>query len=153
MNETSERDFDAECPFCRIARGVDSSVEIVAESDSWVAFLPDTPATAGHTLVIPRTHVRNLWEVSPALGTELIGAVVRVGRAIRQALERQAEGLNLITSAGRAAEQTVFHLHLHVVPRETGDRIGRIWPPKEPMSEAVEESIAQRIRDAFANLD
>src|SRR5688500_7933160 len=117
-----------DCPFCAIARGDDESVEVVAEGQTWVAFFPLSPATPGHTLVIPRQHVADLWDAEPALGADLMGAVIGVGRATRQALT--PEGMNLITSSGAAAEQTVYHLHLHVVPRWLDDRIGEIWPAK-----------------------
>jgi histidine triad (HIT) family protein len=114
------------CEFCAIARGQDSSVEVVCEAEEWVAFFPLEPATPGHTLIIPRAHVPNLWKVSPSLAADLMAAIVRVGNAIEDALH--PEGMNLITSAGSVAEQTVFHLHLHLVPRWTRDGFGRIWP-------------------------
>ena len=95
-----------DCDFCAIARGDDRSVELVCEDTNWVAFFPLDPATPGHTLVIPRLHVEHLWRADPALASELMQAVVRVGRAIEFAL--QPEGMNLITSAGSAAEQTIF---------------------------------------------
>jgi histidine triad (HIT) family protein len=107
--------FDPDCAFCKIARGEEAEAEILCESDSWVAFFPLNPATTGHTLIIPRDHVRDLWDTDAALSTELMSAVMQVGKAINTAL--QPEGLNLITSAGEAAEQTIFHLHLHLVPR------------------------------------
>ena len=72
--------------------------------------------------------------------------VLRVGRAIQEALT--PEGMNLISSAGEAASQTVFHLHLHVVPRWHGDHIGNIWPPSEPWSETVKDDVADAIRRA-----
>jgi len=72
--------------------------------------------------------------------------VVRVGRALQKAL--QPEGMNLISSAGEAASQSIFHLHLHLVPRWKGDRIGEIWPPKKPWSETVKEDMADLVRTA-----
>ena len=135
-----------ECDFCAIARGTDSSAEIVCEEESWVAFFPLEPATPGHTLVIPREHVSDLWEIKGPLGDELMHASMRVGRAIRMAL--QPDGMNLITSAGRAAEQTVFHLHIHVVPRWQKDGFGHIWPPKGRYEDANLEPVADRIREA-----
>ena len=139
-----------DCDFCVIARGEDTSAEVVCEGDNWVAFFPLEPATPGHTLVIPRIHVADLWSVKPALGSDLMRAVIRVGRAVTAALI--PDGMNLITSSGSAAEQTVFHLHLHVVPRWRNDPIGRIWPPEEPMSEAIKENLADRIRDAYVDV-
>ena len=136
-----------DCAFCAIARGEDSSVEIVCETESWIAFFPKDPATPGHTLVIPRVHVTDLWEVESPLGSELMAAVIRVGRAIDKALK--PEGMNLITSSGKVAEQTVFHLHLHIVPRWKRDNFGSIWPIKgKKYEDTTIEAVADRIRKA-----
>jgi histidine triad (HIT) family protein len=136
-----------DCDFCAIARGEDPAVEVVCEDKEWVAFFPLEPATPGHTLVIPRVHVADLWKLQPPLEAELMAAVVRVGRAIDAALA--PEGMNLITSAGEAAEQTVFHLHLHVVPRWRRDGFGKIWPGETRYEDAaLLEGVADRIRKA-----
>lgn len=138
---------DESCDFCGIARGEDDSVEIVCEGEAWVAFFPIDPATPGHTLIIPRRHVRDLWEVDDDLAGSLMAAVLRVGRAIQLAL--RPEGMNLITSAGSAAEQTVFHLHLHLVPRWRQDDFGKIWPIEgKRYSDERLENVADRIRAA-----
>ena len=134
------------CDFCAIARGEDRSVEVVCEDRNWIAFFPLDPATPGHTLVVPRVHVVDLWEVEPCLAGELMAAVIRVGRAVGAALK--PEGMNLITSAGKAAEQTVFHLHFHVVPRWQRDGFGRIWPGERKFEDATLENVADRIREA-----
>src|SRR4051812_12151004 len=117
--------YDPSCPFCAIARREDRSFELVCESTSWVAFVPLAPATPGHTLIIPRAHFPDLWALDATLAAELISGAIRVGRAIRLALE--PEGMNLITSSGEEAEQTVFHVHLHLVPRWESDGFGQIW--------------------------
>jgi len=135
-----------DCAFCRIARGEDPTTEIICQGPNWVAFFPSEPATPGHTLVIPREHVPDLWSLDTALGADLMSAVVRVGRAIRTAVT--PAGMNLISSSGEVAEQTVFHLHLHVVPRYEGDDIYPIWPPKKHLDEDLKEGIAERIRKA-----
>lgn len=133
------------CDFCAIARGEDPSVEVVCEADVWVAFFPLEPATPGHTLVIPRTHVSDLWAAPAPLVAELMIGVAHVGGAINSAIN--PEGMNLITSAGDAAEQTVFHLHLHVVPRWTQDGFGQIWPIEGRRYEHVDlENVAELIR-------
>lgn len=132
------------CEFCAIARGEDLVTEIVCEGETWVAFFPLSPATPGHTLIIPRVHVPNLWKADPSLGAVLMTAVIRVGRAIDAALG--PEGMNLITSAGGSAEQTVFHLHLHVVPRWRRDNFGDIWPPATRYEDANLGDVAERIR-------
>jgi histidine triad (HIT) family protein len=139
-----------DCPFCAIVRGDDTSVEVVAEGERWIAFFPINPATLGHTLVIPRRHRPDLWAVDRRLGSDLMEAVVLVGRAIQVAVE--PEGMNLISSSGPAAEQTVFHLHLHVVPRWHGDGIDRIWPRKVPRHKAVRKGLAAKVREACETL-
>ena len=144
---TSIDDVTADdCEFCAIAHGGDSAVEVVCEDTQWVAFFPLNPATPGHTLVIPRAHVVNLWEVESSLAAELMTAVIRVGHAIETALS--PEGMNLITSAGRTAEQTVFHLHFHLVPRWQRDGFGPIWPVEGKYEDADLGDVADRIRSA-----
>jgi histidine triad (HIT) family protein len=147
MNAAS---FVEGCEFCAIARGKDASVEVVCEAEDWLAFFPLNPATPGHTLVIPRRHVRDLWALEPSLGSELMAAVIRVGQAIDRALA--PEGMNLITSAGQAAEQSVFHLHLHVVPRWRRDGFGDIWPEGKRYEDNALGDVASRIRAACADL-
>jgi histidine triad (HIT) family protein len=140
---------EIECEFCRIARGENASVEIVGEADTWLAFFPLNPATLGHTLIIPRAHVPDLWQVDAAQGSDLMEAVINVGRAIDSALA--PEGMNLITSAGEAAEQTVFHLHLHLVPRWSMDGFGKLWPADRHHEKAELGNVAERIRAAYTN--
>ena len=79
------------------------------------------------------------------MASQLINASKRVGRAIETAVE--PDGMNLITSAGKAAEQTVFHLHLHLVPRWEDDGFA-IWPPKVPMAKGLKQDLAQAVREA-----
>lgn len=136
------------CDFCSIAGGQDETAEVVAEGKAWVAFFPLEPATPGHTLVIPRRHVRDLWDLDEQTAGIMINAAVSVGNAIQKALA--PDGMNLITSSGRAAEQTVFHLHFHIVPRWTDDGFGRIWPPDSTsLTSRTKEGLADQIRDAI----
>lgn len=102
-----------ECLFCAIVAGDVPARQVYADDDA-VAFLDINPAQRGHTLVIPRRHVRDLVEQPQAL-TEIAPAVETVARILTDAL--QPAGLNLLASQGEAAGQEVFHLHLHVIPR------------------------------------
>lgn len=140
----------SDCDFCSIARGDDPSAEIVCEGESWVAFFPLRPATLGHTLVIPRSHVADLWKVEAPLGDQLITAAIHIGRAIQAALA--PEGMNLITSAGEVAEQTVFHLHIHLVPRWRGDGFGHIWPPAGIDDDLALKEAAAKIRETYVDV-
>jgi histidine triad (HIT) family protein len=137
------------CDFCRIARGENNSVEVICAEENWMAFFPLNPATPGHTLIIPRAHVSDLWRVQLAQGFDLMEAAIKVGRAIQSALT--PEGMNLITSAGEVAEQTIFHLHLHLVPRWREDGFGRIWRKQQRQESTELREAANRIRQVCAN--
>lgn len=139
--------FDETCDFCLIAHGK-SSAEVVSEHDTWIAFFPLNPATPGHTLVVPRDHVPDLWAANDELAAELVQGAIDVGRAIQHVLA--PHGLNLITSAGTIAEQTVFHLHLHVVPRWLADGFGQIWPHGERYDVEDLGDVASNLRAQLA---
>ena len=138
--------MDLKCEFCQIVRG-EKPARIVADASDALALFPLRPAAPGHTIVIPKTHVRDLWAAGSLLDTGLMQAVIDVGHAIRTVL--RPDGLNLISSAGEAASQTVFHLHLHVVPRWAGDHFGTIWPPSPPLTDQAKDETAAAIRAAY----
>ena len=106
-------------------------------------FLPLAPATLGHSLVIPKVHYADLWQLPNEAAGQVMDACLVVSRAVRDAFA--PEGLNLINSAGEVATQTVFHVHFHVVPRWRDDHIGRIWPPAAPWSDERMERVADAI--------
>lgn len=135
-----------DCPFCDIVNREDPDAREVFRDASVVAFFPLEPATLGHTLLIPRRHIPDIWSVEDNMALHLATATVRMARAIRDAVA--PDGLNVIQSNGKAATQTVFHLHVHLVPRWDGDAVGRIWPPETSYSEGQKDRVWQRIRDA-----
>ncbi len=107
------------CIFCRIVAG-DAPATRIYEDERVYAFLDIRPITRGHTLVIPKSHAAHLDELDAELGADLF----RVGHRIAKALRRSdlgADGANLVLNDGKAAFQTVHHVHLHVVPRRGGD--------------------------------
>lgn len=136
-----------DCPFCGIIRGDDRSAEILVDADEWLAFFPRTPATPGHTLVVPRRHVPDFWALDRSLAAVLATACIQVGRGVQDALE--PGGMNLITSRGAAAEQTVPHVHLHILPRWEDDPVDAIWPPKRAIDSARMAGLAMEIRRAL----
>jgi histidine triad (HIT) family protein len=138
--------MDLDCEFCQIARG-ERPARVVADAPDALACFPLRPVCLGHTIVIPKTHVRDLWAARSLLDTGLMQAVIDVGHAINTVL--RPDGLNLISSAGEAASQTVFHLHLHVVPRWAGDHLGKLWPPSPPSADEVKDETAAAIRAAY----
>lgn len=112
------------CVFCSIVAG-DSPAEIVHEDEHTLGFMDALPMTPGHTLVIPKRHVQDLWTLPPELGTPLLAAASSVARRMRDALG--ALGVNIVNNNGRAADQTQFHIHFHLVPRYGGDRLLHPW--------------------------
>jgi histidine triad (HIT) family protein len=117
---------DPDCIFCKIVAGEIPSA-IVDEDESTLAFMDINPATRGHALVIPREHVVDLLEIEP---DELAAVMLAAQRlAVRVSERLGADGVNLINSCGNAAWQTVFHFHVHVIPRYAGDPLRLPWIP------------------------
>ncbi|MEV0117018.1 HIT family protein [Streptomyces sp. NPDC050844] len=138
---------DEACAFCGIVADPSRARVVYADAHT-LAFFPLTPAAKGHTLVVPRVHSADLWAMDETGVRRLMQSVLVVGRALRAALE--PEGLNVINSTGGAASQTVFHTHVHLVPRWPGDAMGAIWPPKgegPPDDAAVMSELARRVID------
>jgi histidine triad (HIT) family protein len=135
---------DPDCPFCDIVHREDRDVREVYRDDNVVAFFPAEPATLGHTLVIPRDHIPDIWSLSEDHAVELARVIVRLSRAVQQAVV--PEGLNVIQSNGEVATQTVMHLHVHLLPRWAHDGIGRIWPAETHYTENQKNDVWERLR-------
>jgi len=117
---------DPDCIFCRIITG-ELPAKIVDQDERTVAFMDIQPATRGHALVVPRHHARDLLEID---ADDLEAAIVAAQRLARRMPDRLgADGVNLLNSCGRAAWQTVFHFHIHVIPRYEGDPLQLPWTP------------------------
>jgi len=116
----------AECIFCKIVAG-ELPATIVAEDERTLAFMDLSPATRGHALVIPREHVSDLHEIDPQDLQAVAATAQRVAARARDRLG--ADGVNLLQSSGAAAWQTVFHFHVHVIPRYAGDPLKLPWVP------------------------
>lgn len=131
---------EPDCLFCRIAAGEVPST-VVHDDDRTLAFMDINPATRGHLLVIPRAHAADVHDIDP----EDLAACVKVGQRLAgRIVERLgADGVNLLNSSGRAAWQTVFHFHLHVIPRYADDPLELPWVPgpgdPEQIKAAAEE--------------
>jgi histidine triad (HIT) family protein len=117
---------DPDCIFCKIAAG-ELPGQIVAEDERTISFMDISPATRGHALVIPRQHARDLLEIELE---DLAATVLAAQRLARLAPERLgADGVNLLNSCGAPAWQTVFHFHVHVIPRYNDDPLRLPWIP------------------------
>lgn len=132
-----------ECVFCEIVAGR-SPARVVSETATTLAFFPTAPAVVGHTLLIPKRHVEDLWTLDAVTGSGLADEILPLARAIRSALE--PDGFNLINSTGEAATQTVRHIHIHLVPRWFDDSFGPLWPEKFESSDERMNNALQAIR-------
>jgi histidine triad (HIT) family protein len=122
-----------DCIFCAIASG-EGPAEIVQEDEHTVAFMDINPWTRGHALVIPRAHSADLYDIGDDDLARTMAAVKRLAARMRGALG--CDGINVLNSTGRAAWQTVFHFHMHVIPRYEDDPL-RL--PGSPMDVSKEE--------------
>ena len=115
-----------DCIFCKIVAGELPS-QRVDEDERTVAFMDINPATRGHALVVPRRHSIDLLEIEP---DDLEATMVAAQRLARHMHDRLSpDGINLLNSCGSAAWQTVFHFHIHVIPRYAGDPLRLPWTP------------------------
>jgi histidine triad (HIT) family protein len=117
---------DSDCIFCKILAG-ELPATIVDEDERTIAFMDIAPATRGHALVIPRVHTADLLSVDPE---DLRAVAVASQRLAARAKERlAADGVNLVNSCGAVAWQTIFHFHVHVIPRYEHDPLRLPWVP------------------------
>jgi histidine triad (HIT) family protein len=125
---------ESDCIFCKIVTG-ELPGQIIDEDERTVAFMDISPATRGHALVVPRRHARDLLEIEP---DELAATTLAAQRLARRIHERLgADGVNLLNSCGRAAWQTVFHFHVHVIPRYVDDPLRLPWVPAQGDAEEI----------------
>ena len=134
--------------FCRIVRG-EATAAVVYRDDAVVAFLDILPAAPGHTLVVPRVHVEEVYELDEETAAGVMRGVVRVARAIRRALA--PPGLSVLQRNGRVAGQAVPHLHVHLIPRRPGDGVGLVLHQQRAPQAELEE-VAARLRQALEPL-
>jgi histidine triad (HIT) family protein len=117
---------DPDCLFCKIVAG-ELPATIVAEDERTVSFMDINPATRGHALIVPRAHAVDLLDVPQEDLSACAAAARRLAGRAKDALG--ADGVNLLNSCGSTAWQTVFHFHLHVIPRYGGDPLQLPWHP------------------------
>jgi histidine triad (HIT) family protein len=127
---------DPDCIFCKIVAG-EIPAEKVQEDEHTIAFMDLNPWTRGHALVVARNHANDLIEAPEDDLTHTILAAQRLARRMKERLG--CDGLNLLNSCGAAAWQTVFHYHVHVIPRYEGDPL---QPPARPQ-QADPEQLAE----------
>lgn len=134
------------CDFCEIVARQEDAREVL-RTEHLVGFFPLEPATLGHTLLIPREHIPDIWALDKLTAEYLAEGTLALARAIREAMN--PDGLNIIQSNGEAATQTVPHLHVHLVPRWDDDGMGRIWPDETNWTELAKNDACRKVRVAY----
>lgn len=132
-----------DCIFCKIANGEIPSTSLY-EDDMFRVILDLGPASKGHALILPKEHFANLYEIQDAYATKAMLLAKRMSKAMVKALD--ADGFNLVQNNGEAAGQTVFHFHMHLIPRYEGQKGIVEWNPGETTPEEMQE-IAQKVQE------
>jgi histidine triad (HIT) family protein len=133
---------EEDCIFCKIAAG-ELPAEIVDQDEHTVSFMDINPWTRGHALVIPRTHSRNLLEIDPDDLARVAAGAKRLAERMRERLG--CDGINLLNSSEPAAWQTVFHFHMHVIPRYDEDPLRLPGAPQQVDQEEL-QAVADELR-------
>lgn len=130
------------CVFCKILNGEIPSTKLY-EDEEFAIILDVGPATFGHALLLPKQHYANVFEMPQELLAKAVCLAKEWGEKLVKALD--ADGLNLVQNNGLAAGQTVFHYHLHLIPRYENDGVGELWTPGSLTDEQRQE-ILEKIK-------
>ena len=128
------------CIFCKIANGEIPSATLYEDEDFRV-ILDLGPASKGHALILPKQHYANLYELPDELAEKVIRLAKKMVIAMTKAL--QCDGFNVVQNNGEAAGQTVFHFHMHLIPRYKDDHAGVTWTPGKLTDEVRDEVLAK----------
>ena len=129
---------DDNCIFCKLANGVIPTNSIY-EDDNFNVILDMSPATKGHALILPKEHYKNLYEIPEDTAADVMKLAKKM--AVEMTEKLNADGFNLVQNNNEVAGQTVFHFHMHLIPRykDDGQRIKIAWVPGEPTAEELTE--------------
>ncbi|MEH7116384.1 HIT family protein [Neobacillus vireti] len=134
-----------DCIFCKIVKGEIPAAKVF-ENEHVLAFLDISQVTKGHTLVIPKVHKENIYELTPEIARNLYEVVPSIANAIKT--EFEPIGLNSVNNNGEHAGQSVFHFHLHLIPRYgKGDGFGAVWKNNQSeYSPQILQDMAEKIQ-------
>ena len=131
---------DDNCIFCKIANGEIPSATLFEDEDFRV-ILDLGPATKGHALILPKNHFANLFEIPEEVEAKAFVLAKKIATKMKKVFA--CDGVNIVQNNGIAAGQTVFHFHMHLIPRYEGDQVGLTWKPGELTDEMKEEILAK----------
>ena len=129
-----------DCIFCKLANGI-FPTNTVYEDDDFRVILDAGPATRGHSLIIPKEHFANIYELPDDLAAKALPLAKKMAAHLTQKLG--AEGFNIVQNNGELAGQTVFHFHMHLIPRYADDSQKIGWKPGKPSQDELEKTLAE----------
>ena len=132
----------SDCIFCKIAAGEIPSATLY-EDEEFRVILDLGPASKGHALILPKQHYANLYELPDELAEKVIRLAKKMVIAMTKAL--QCDGFNVVQNNGEAAGQTVFHFHMHLIPRYKDDHAGVTWTPGK-LTDEVRDEVVEKVR-------
>ena len=127
---------DNNCIFCKLANG-DIPTRAIYEDDQFKVILDNSPATKGHALILPKDHFANLYELPEETAADAMRLAKKMAIHMRDVLH--CEGFNVVQNNGEMAGQSVFHFHMHLIPRYRDDAQRILWEPTHPTDEALDE--------------
>lgn len=133
---------DENCIFCKLANG-DIPTSTLYEDEDFRVILDASPASKGHALILPKEHYANLYELDDELAAKVMVLAKKMITRLTDILG--CDGYNIVQNNGKAAGQTVFHFHLHMIPRYENDGVGLGWKMGE-LSDADKEDILSKIK-------
>ncbi len=138
----------SDCIFCKIVNGEIPCAKVF-ENEHVIAFLDISQVTKGHTLVVPKVHTENIYGLTPEIAGKIFEVVPKIANSIKE--QFQPEGLNLLNNNGEKAGQSVFHYHMHIIPRYgKGDGFGAVWKSHaEEYTPQELQEIASTIQDGI----
>ena len=134
------------CIFCKIANG-EIPAATLYEDENFRVILDLGPASKGHALILPKSHAANIYELSDEMAAKAMILAKKMATAMTAALK--CDGFNIVQNNGECAGQTVFHFHMHLIPRYKGDQVGITWHPCE-LSDADKEEILLKVKEQLS---
>ena len=134
------------CIFCKIANG-EIPAATLYEDENFRVILDLGPASKGHALILPKSHAANIYELSDEMAAKAMILAKKMATAMTAALK--CDGFNIVQNNGECAGQTVFHFHMHLIPRYKGDQVGITWHPGE-LSDADKEEIPLKVKEQLS---
>ena len=125
-----------DCIFCKLANG-EIPTNTVYEDEKFRVILDAAPATKGHALILPKSHAANIYELSDEMAAKAMILAKKMATAMTAALK--CDGFNIVQNNGECAGQTVFHFHMHIIPRHKADTVKIGWHPGKTSDEEISE--------------